>query len=169
MCDPIGVHGSTRMEYSPNHSKSHKCLHAAKKLNCPQPKIADYTVEMDDIDAIEDGILGGEGVPLMISKRVSKVDQLRQAGLQRIQKDMFTVNQLYKDLSGMVIQQGDTIHSLDSSVSNSVENSSKARMELEKTYKRQKERQALALKLALILLGFIVFIFLSRRVLFSHW
>ena len=124
---------------------------------------------MEDIDAIEDGILGGESAPLLVDARFSKSQLVRQAGLQRIQKDMSTVNQLFKDLSGMVVQQGEMLRTVDSSVQRSMENSSKSNDEVSKTYKRQKERQALALRLAAFIFGFIVFILLSRRLLVGHW
>lgn len=124
---------------------------------------------MHDIDAMEDGILGGESDPLIMDVRVSKSQQIRQAGLQRIQKDMTTVNQLFRDLSGIVVSQGEMLRSVDASISRTVENNSKANDEVNKTYKRQKERQALALRLAAFLFGFIVFIFISRRLLFGHW
>jgi t-SNARE complex subunit (syntaxin) len=124
---------------------------------------------MHDIDAMEDGILGGESDPLIMDGRVSKSQQIRQAGLQRIQKDMTTVNQLFRDLSGIVVSQGEMLRSVDASISRTVENSSKANDEVNKTYKRQKERQALALRLAAFLFGFIVFIFIFRRLLFGHW
>jgi t-SNARE complex subunit (syntaxin) len=124
---------------------------------------------MHDIDAMEDGILGGESDPLIMDVRVSKSQQIRQAGLQRIQKDMTTVNQLFRDLSGIVVSQGEMLRSVDANISRTVENSSKANDEVNKTYKREKERQALALRLAAFLFGFIVFIFISRRLLFGHW
>jgi t-SNARE complex subunit (syntaxin) len=124
---------------------------------------------MEDIDAMEDGILGHEASPLLSDVRVSKGQQARQAGLQRIQKDMSTVNQLFRDLSGIVLQQEEMLRSVDSSVSRSVDSSSKANEELTKSYKRQQERQALALRLAAFLFGFILFIFMSRRILTGHW
>ena len=124
---------------------------------------------MQDIDAMEDGILGGESDPLITEVRVTKSQQIRQAGLQRIQRDMSTVNQLFKDLSGIVLSQGEMLQSVDASVARSVENTSKANDEVSKTYKRQKERQALALRLAAFLFGFLVFIFISRRLLYGHW
>ena len=124
---------------------------------------------MDDIDAIEDGLLGSEAAPLLLESRASKAQMVRQVGLQRIQKDMSTVNQLYKDLSGIVIQQGEMLRAVDSSVSRSVENSSRANEEINKTYNRQKERRALALRLVAFLFGLIVFLLLSRRLLMGHW
>lgn len=124
---------------------------------------------MDDIDAIEDGLLGSEAAPLLVESRASKAQMVRQVGLQRIQKDMSTVNQLYKDLSGIVIQQGEMLRAVDSSVSRSVENSSRANEEINKTYNRQKERRALALRLVAFLFGLIVFLLLSRRLLMGHW
>ena len=124
---------------------------------------------MSDIDAMEDGILGSEAMPLITETRQSKSSQLRQAGIQRIHKDMTTVNQLFKDLSGIVVQQGEMIRGVEASVFQSVENSSKANEELSKTYKRQKERQALAVKLASWLFGLILFVFLWRRLIYGHW
>jgi hypothetical protein len=84
------------------------------------------TLEMSDIDSMEDGILGSEAMPLITETRQSKSSQLRQAGIQRIHKDMTTVNQLFKDLSGIVVQQGEMIRGAEASVSQLVENSSKA-------------------------------------------
>jgi t-SNARE complex subunit (syntaxin) len=124
---------------------------------------------MDDIDAIEDGLLGSEAAPLLVESRASRAQMVRQVGLQRIQKDMSTVNQLYKDLSGIVIQQGEMLRAVDSSVSRSVENSSRANEEINKTYNRQKERRALAFRLVAFLFGLIVFLLLSRRLLMGHW
>ena len=124
---------------------------------------------MEAIDALEDGILNTESSPLLVSARVSKSNQVRQEGLQRIQKDMFTVNQLFKDLSNIVIQQSENIRSIDSSVEKSVVNSRNANEEISKTHKRYKDREALTIRIALFLLGFIVFVFLTRRILFQHW
>lgn len=125
--------------------------------------------ELDDIDALEDGILNIEEAPLLVLSRTSKAHQIRQAGIQRIQKDMSTVNQLFKDLSGIVIQQGEMIRSVDSSVEKSVEHSWRANEEFSKTHKRHKEKQMIAIRFSLVLIGFIVSIFLIRRILFSHW
>lgn len=125
--------------------------------------------EMSEIDAMEDGILGSEAMPLIVETRPSKAQQIRQAGLQRINRDMTTVNQLFKDLSGIVVQQGEMLHSIDASVSRSAENTSKSNEEINKTYKRQKERQALALKLAAWLFFSILFVFLTRRMINGRW
>ena len=125
--------------------------------------------ELHDIDALEDGILNIEVAPLLVSSRKSEALHSRQKGIQRIQADMSIVNQLFKDLSGIVISQGDIIRSIDSSVEKSVEYTAKTNDELSKTHKRQKDRQLLAIRVGMFLFGFIVLIFLTRRILFSHW
>jgi t-SNARE complex subunit (syntaxin) len=124
---------------------------------------------MAEIDALEDGILSSESIPLMVERRVTKSNQVRQAGIQRIEKDMFTVNQLFKDLSGMVVQQNEMIKSVDASVSSAVENTSRAKEEIQKTHNRYKERQAFVIRVVTFLFAFLLIVFITRRMLFSHW
>lgn len=127
------------------------------------------TEEMAEIDALEDGILSIESAPLMAERRTTRSDQVRQAGLQRIEKDMFSVNQLFKDLSGMVVQQNDMIRSVEVSVNEAVENTSRSKNEIAKTHKRYTDRQDLAFRVAAFLLALVLVIFLSRRMLTFHW
>lgn len=127
------------------------------------------TAEMTEIDALEDGILSIESAPLLAERRTTKSNQVRQAGLQRIEKDMFTVNQLFKDLSGMVVQQNDMIRSVEVSVNEAAENTSRSKDEIAKTHKRYTERQDFAFRAAAFLLALVLVIFLSRRMLTSHW
>lgn len=127
------------------------------------------TKEMAEIDALEDGILNIESVPLMVDRRVTRASQARQAGLQRIEKDMFTVNQLFKDLSGMVVQQSEMIRSVEVSVSEAVDTTCRSKEEIEKTHKRYKERQALTIRIAAFLLAFLLLVFLTRRMISSRW
>lgn len=124
---------------------------------------------MEDLETLEHGFIETESAPLMATTRVSRSQALRQAGVQRIQKDMFTVNQLFKDLSGIVIHQGETIQSIDSSVEKSAHNSKLANEELTKTSKRYQQQQWAAIRVGIFLLGFIISVFLLRRMLFSHW
>lgn len=115
----------------------------------------------DDSDDYEKG----EMSPLVTNVRVNKREEIRQAGIQRIQRDMSTVNQLFKDLSGLVIQQGDTITAVDSAVEKSVENSRNAKEEVEKTEKRHRQQQRFLLRIIVILVLAILAIFLIRRML----
>ena len=115
----------------------------------------------DDSDDYEKG----EMSPLVTNLRVNKRDEARKAGIQRIQKDMNTVNQLFKDLSGLVIQQGDSITAVDSTVERSVGNSRNAKEEVEKTEKRHRQQQKFLLKIIVILVLAILTIFLIRRML----
>jgi hypothetical protein len=115
----------------------------------------------DDSDDYEKG----EMSPLVTQTRVNKRDEVRKAGIQRIQADMSTVNQLFKDLSGLVIQQGDTITAVDSAVERSVENSRNAQEEVEKTDKRHRQQQRFLLRIIIVLVLAILAIFLIRRML----
>jgi|LauGreDrversion4_2_1035121.scaffolds.fasta_scaffold72539_2 t-SNARE complex subunit (syntaxin) len=115
----------------------------------------------DDSDDYE----RGEMSPLVTETRVNKRDEVRKAGIQRIQRDMSTVNQLFKDLSGLVVSQGDTITGVDSAVERTVDNSQKAREEVEKTDKRHRQQQRFLLRIIIILVVAILAIFLIRRML----
>ena len=119
----------------------------------------------DDSDDYEKG----EMSPLMTQARVSKRDEVRHAGIQRIQRDMNTVNQLFRDLSGIVIQQGERITAIDATVEKSVDNSRNAKEEVVKTEKRYRQQQRFVLKLIVFLILAILSIFLVRRMLYSHW
>ena len=115
----------------------------------------------DDSDDYEKG----EMSPLVANVRVNKREEVRQAGIQRIQADMNTVNQLFKDLSGLVIQQGDSITAIDSAVEKSIDNSRNANEEVEKTEKRHRQQQRFLLRIIVILVLAILAIFLIRRIL----
>ena len=104
-----------------------------------------------------------------IPSHASKLQQARDAGIQRIHKDFVAVNQLFKDLSGIVIQQGDAIRSIDTSVEKSVDNSRRAHDELSKTNKRQNDTRLLAIRIAIFVIAFLLSIFLTRRIRYSHW
>lgn len=124
---------------------------------------------MDQSDSIEHGYINHEGSPLLLESRVSKSQAVRLAGMQRIQKDMFTVNKLFKDLSGIVIQQGDTVQSIDMAVERATFNGKMACDELEKTDKRNKRHQWAAVRVAFFMICFIFLVFLVRRMMYSHW
>ena len=122
--------------------------------------------EMDPLINMEDGFGDGETSPLMVQTRTTKAQQARNAGMQRIQKDMFTVNQLFKDLSGIVIQQGESITAIAASVEKTLDHSSKAGEEVMKTDKRHRQQQMTAIRLAGCFLMFIIMIFLIRTYIF---
>lgn len=118
---------------------------------------------------MEHGYINPEFAPLLAEAKVSRGHEVRKAGMQRIEKDMSTVNKLFKDLSGLVIQQGETIQNVDRTVERTSHNSRLAREELEKSDKRQKQQVCTVLRFSLILFGFIISVFLLRRMMFSHW
>ena len=122
---------------------------------------------MDPMDSIEHGYINQEASPLLTEARVSKSQAVRQAGMQMIQKDMLTVNQLFKDLSGIVIPQGDTISSIDMATERGSINSKLALDELDKTDRRSKQHQMAAIRVALFLLCFLILIFIIRHMM--HW
>ncbi len=115
---------------------------------------------------LEDGICDHEAAPLMMQSVNRKGQEVRLAGIQRIQKDMSTVNQLFKDLSTIVIKQGDSINAMDASVEKAVENSQKATEEVRKTEKRHRKQQNAALRIIGILFAFLLVIFLVRTFIF---
>ena len=121
---------------------------------------------MDPVIDMEDGFGNGENSPLMVQTRKTRAQEARHAGMQRIQKDMYTVNQLFKDLSQIVIQQGDSINAIDASVEKTLDHSSKATEEVLKTDKRHRQQQSTAIRLAVFLLMFIIMIFLVRTYIF---
>jgi len=118
----------------------------------------DKSDESDDFEK-------GELSPLMTQQRISKRVEIRQAGIQRIQRDMTTVNQLYRDLSGIVIQQGESITAIDASVEQSVQNSKNANDEVHKTEQRYRNQQRFVMRLIIFLILAIIVVFLLRRIL----
>jgi t-SNARE complex subunit (syntaxin) len=115
----------------------------------------------DDSDDFEKGELS----PLVTNIRVNKREEARNAGIQRIQRDMNTVNQLFRDLSGLVIHQGDSVTAVDASVERSITHAENAKEEVEKTDKRHKQQQKFLLRIIIILVVAILVIFLIRRML----
>lgn len=115
---------------------------------------------------LEDGIYDHEATPLVVQTVNRKGQEVRLAGIQRIQKDMSTVNQLFKDLSGIVISQGETINAIDSSVEKAVSNSQKATEEIKKTEKRHRKQHGAALRIVGFLFAFILTLFLVRTFIF---
>ena len=138
-----------------------KCKTCAFHDNAFPNRKNSFMETRDDSDDYE----RGEMSPLVTETRVNKRDEVRKAGIQRIQRDMSTVNQLFKDLSGLVVSQGDTITGVDSAVERTVDNSQKAREEVEKTDKRHRQQQRFLLRIIIILVVAILAIFLIRRML----
>lgn len=116
---------------------------------------------------LEDGIYDHEVTPLVVQTVNRKGQEIRMAGIQRIQKDMSTVNQLFKDLSGIVIQQGESINAIESSVEKAVLNSEKATEEIKKTETRHRKQQGAVLRIIGILFAFVMMLFLVRTFIFK--
>jgi t-SNARE complex subunit (syntaxin) len=115
---------------------------------------------------LEEGRFEHESEPLVLQTTTRKGQDIRLAGIQRIQRDMTTVNQLFKDLSTIVISQGDSITAIDASVEKAVEHSRKATEEVAKTDKRHRQQQSFAFRLIGILLMFVLSLFLIRTFIF---
>ncbi len=62
--------------------------------------IQKFAMDLDDLE-------GGEFTPLMVSNKSKDSAKLehRASGIRRIHQDMLNVNQLFKDLSGIAVQQ----------------------------------------------------------------
>ena len=107
----------------------------------------------------------GEMSPLMTQARVSKREELRHAGIARIQRDMTAVNQLYRDLSGIVIQQGETITAIDASVEQTVQHTKNTNEEIQKTEQRHRQQQRFVIRLIVFLIIAIILVFLLRKMM----
>lgn len=115
---------------------------------------------------LEDGTYDHEATPLVVQTVNRKGQEIRLAGIQRIQKDMSTVNQLFKDLSGIVIMQGDSINAMDASVEKAVQNAQRANEEISVTEKRHRKQQGAVLRVIGVLVAFILVLFIMRTYIF---
>jgi t-SNARE complex subunit (syntaxin) len=115
----------------------------------------------DDSDDFEKG----EMSPLMTQARINKREEIRKAGIQRIQQDMSTVNQLYRDLSGIVIRQGETIDAIDGRIEQTVKTSKNTNDELLKSDQRYRQQQRLILRIIMFLIIAIIIVFLLRKMM----